>query len=49
MLLKSFIMTIKFLRKFDRQAKNNDRLIISYKGFIDNEQFDGGSGRKSNY
>ena len=27
----------------DRQAKNNDRLIISYKGFIDKEQFDGGS------
>ena len=27
----------------DRQAKNNDRLVISYKGYINKEQFEGGS------
>ena len=27
----------------DRKAQNNDRLIISYKGYIDKEQFEGGS------
>ena len=45
MLLKNFIMIIKFLKKLQqaRLAKKNDRLIISYKGFIDKEQFEGGT------
>lgn len=30
----------------NRAAKNNDRLIISYKGFLDNQPFDGGSAEK---
>ena len=27
----------------NRQAKNNDRLVISYKGFVEKEQFEGGT------
>ena len=37
-------MTIKFLiRHLLKDKQKNDRLIISYKGFVDKEQFEGGT------
>ena len=37
-------MIIKFLKKhLQKEKQKNDRLLISYKGFIEKEQFEGGS------